>query len=83
MNTRYPITSAWRLNPRFRVDYSVNSIEDRTEWTLAPSFQMDYNWDNRYSVEFDIGGEWLQSDSPLGRDESLTYFFFGGYRVDF
>lgn len=83
MNTRYPINSAWRVNPRVRIDYSTNSLLNSTGWTLAPSFQMDYNWDTRYSFEFDIGGEWVQTDSSLGRDESLNYFFFGGYRIDF
>ncbi len=83
LNSHYPISPNWRINPKLRIDYRENSTDDSTELALVPLFQMDYRWKNRSSFELVVGGEWAKIDTPSGEKEDINYFFYGGYRLDF
>ena len=58
VNSRYPVNSAWRVNPRVRLDYRENLTDESTQWTAAPSLLLDYRWHRKYRLEFEAGGEW-------------------------
>jgi tetratricopeptide (TPR) repeat protein len=83
LDTRYPIQNVWRINPRFRVDYRDNSNNDSTQWIASPSLRIDYRWRRRYRFEVEGGGEWSTEDLPNDSQDSSSYFFSLGYRVDF
>ena len=87
VNTRYPIKTVWRINPRFRLDYRDNSNNDTTQWIAAPSLRIDYRWRKRYRFEAEGGGEWSTQDLPdsLGgnSEQSSSWFVNIGYRADF
>jgi len=83
INTRYPITTNFRVNPRARVDYRVNSRDNSTQWIYSPEFRTDYRWRKNHHFEAELGGEWSNRDLPTGTDKTSSYFFTFGYRLDF
>lgn len=83
LNSRYPITQAWRINPRGRVDYRQNSNDDSTQWTLTSSLRSEYRWRKRTRFELEVGGEWSTQEFSEDNDERSAYFVDLGYRVDF
>lgn len=83
LNTRYPITKFWRINPRFRVDYKDRVTNNSTEWILVPSLRMDYLLQRKYYFEVEVGGEYSELDGPGISDTTSTYYFTAGYRIDF
>ena len=83
LDTRYPIQTVWRVNPRFRVDYRDNSTSNSTQWIASPSLRIDYRWRKRYRFEIEGGGEWSTEDLPNDSEDASSYFFSLGYRVDF
>jgi len=52
-NTRYPVTRAWRVNPRLRVDFRENENDGSDQWTAAPSLRLHYRWRRRYQLELE------------------------------
>jgi len=83
LNTRYPVNSAWRINPRLRMDYRDNSSDNSTQRTLAPSIRTEYRWKKRYRFELEAGGEWSDLELTTTTDETSSYFFSLGYRIDY
>jgi hypothetical protein len=83
LDTRYPIQNVWRINPRLRLDYRDNSNNNSTQWIGAPSLRVDYRWRRRYRFEIEGGGEWSTENLPNDSQDSSSYFFSLGYRVDF
>jgi hypothetical protein len=83
LDTRYPVQTVWRINPRFRLDYRDNSNNESTQWIASPSLRIDYRWRKRYRFEIEGGGEWSTEDLPNDSQDSSSYFFSLGYRADF
>ncbi len=83
VNSRYPVNSAWRVNPRVRLDYRENLTDESTQWTAAPSLLLDYRWRRKYRLEFEAGGEWSSRELVIGTEDSTAYYFNLGYRADF
>jgi len=83
ISSRYPLTRAWRANPRFSADY--RRATDNTEiLTLRPSARIDYRWKN--NVSYDIEGGLIWSDDISGtttNSSNLDVLFELGYRVDY
>jgi len=82
-NTRYPVTSDFRVNPRFRVDYRNNRNDGTDQITYRPSLRLDYRIKRRLRLEADIGGEYSNRELVDGSDSSNSYFVNMGYRADF
>ena len=83
INERYPLTNAWRVNPRLRVDYRQNQNTSTDQWTGSPSVLMDYLWRKRYRFEFETGGEWSTRELVDGNEDTMSYYVYLGYRADF
>lgn len=83
LNTRYPITKFWRVNPRFRVDYRDRVTNNSTEWRVVPSLRMDYLLQRKYYFELEVGGEYSRLDGAGLSDTTSTYYLTAGYRIDF
>ncbi len=83
LNTRYPVNSAWRINPRLRFDVreGVGSAADRL--SLRPSARVEYRWRKRYRFEVEAGGEWMNEHAASSTDQTYGYFLNMGYRADF
>ncbi len=83
LNTRYPVTSEFRVNPRFRMDYSNNRDDGTDQITYRPSLRLDYRIKRRLRLEAEIGGEYSDREIVDGSEESNSYFINLGYRADF
>ncbi len=83
LNTRYPVTRAWRVNPRLRFDFRKN-VDHTEQLSFRPEFRTTYRIRRRLQLEFEAGGEWIRQElSPRDRAESLSYFVNIGYRMEF
>ncbi|MFQ5442178.1 MAG: SPOR domain-containing protein [Thermodesulfobacteriota bacterium] len=83
MNTRFPITREWRVNPRFRLDYSQNDADSGTQFKIRPTLRTDYFWRRRVRLEFEGGVEWAYDRVSGQTDLTRDYFIRVGYRLDF
>lgn len=82
-NTRYPVSSAIRINPRLRLSYRENKNDDGTQLSARPSLRVNAQAGRHVSFEADFGAEWLQNENSMMREESWDYFVTAGYRLDF
>jgi len=83
LDSRYPATREWRINPRVRLDYRENDNDGSTQWTALPSLRMDYRWRRRYRFEIEGGKEWTRRDITDQTEDSSSYYLSAGYRIDF
>ncbi|MFQ5560756.1 MAG: hypothetical protein ACE5FU_09250, partial [Nitrospinota bacterium] len=80
VNTRFPYTRNFKINPRMRLDFRHKIKEDR--FRVLPSLRMNYRW--RKTI-------WFDTDFRLDWDESLTdkedstrsFSLSFSYRVEF
>ena len=80
LQTRVPITSALRVNPRFYTIYQKSSSAQDLV-ALRPSLRLDYRlW--KLSFDAEGGYEWGKTLSG-GIDRPSGYFLTGGIRYDF
>jgi tetratricopeptide (TPR) repeat protein len=82
LNTRYPVTPDFRVNPRFRVDYRKNS-DDTEQFIYRPSARLTYSIKRRFRLEAELGGEWSDREIVAGSTKSNSWFLNLGYRADF
>ena len=83
LNTRYPVTREFRINPRFDVIYRKNKSDSGRRMTYRPFLRLEYQWKRNMRFESEIGGDWIEDDGPFGSETTRTYFINLGYRVDF
>ncbi len=82
LNTRYPYNSAWRLNPRARLDYRDNT-NDTSQWIFSTSLRSEYVIRKLMRLELELGGEWSTEELITGSEDRSAYFAELGYRIDF
>lgn len=83
LNRRYPINHDWRVNPRFRIDYTKNDLSGSDQLKIRPALKTDYYWKRFISMELEAGAEWAYEWISGQREHTLDYFLIVGYRVDF
>jgi len=85
VNTRYPVTREFRVNPRAILDYRTNKDGNSEQWKFRPLLRLEYTWKRRYHLELEGGGEW-SSEKLAGNgqsDDRRGYFLTVGYRISF
>ena len=82
LNTRYPVSKDFRVNPRFRVDFRKNS-DDTEQFIYRPSARLTYSIKRRFRLEAELGGEWSDREIVTGSTKSESWFVNLGYRADF
>ena len=82
LNTRYPVTRDFRVNPRFRVDFRKND-DDTEQFIYRPSARLTYSIKRRFRLEAELGGEWSDREIVTGTSQSESWFLNLGYRADF
>ena len=83
INTRYPVSREFRINPAAVVNYRSNKEDDGTQWNFRPLLRMEYNWRRRYHFEIEGGGEWSSQKWADQKDDTKGYFLSAGYRINF
>ncbi len=82
VNSRFPVSRHWRLNPRLQFDIRELS-NGRSQQKLRALLRTDYRYSNRVLFDFDIGyDETFETNNGLNLGNSSLYFLLG-YRWDF
>ncbi|MCU7890186.1 MAG: hypothetical protein KZQ78_00670 [Candidatus Thiodiazotropha sp. (ex Ustalcina ferruginea)] len=83
ISSRYPITNAWRINPRLDLSYRQNDDNNGSRKTISPFIRMDYRFRKSLTFELEGGLNWLEEDDGTEVTTFTDYFIFAGYRWDF
>lgn len=83
INTRYPITSNLRINPRFLIDYRTVNGSSSEQLKFRPLVRLEYRWKRRYNFELEGGLEFSTDETSTTVDDRRGYFLTVGYRIDF
>ena len=83
VSSRYPITNAWRVNPRLDVSYRENKENDGTRFTVSPFLRMDYRLRKDFTFELEGGLNWFEEDDGTEVTNFTDFFIYAGYRWDF
>ncbi|MEW8507668.1 MAG: SPOR domain-containing protein [Candidatus Thiodiazotropha sp.] len=83
ISSRYPITNAWRINPRLNLSYRKNDDNDGSRKSVSPFLRMDYRFRKSMTFELEAGLNWFEEDDGTEVTDFTDYFFYGGYRWDF
>lgn len=83
LNSRYPLSERFRVNPRVIVSLRDSDIDGGDRWLARPSLRLLYRLWRHYQLDFEFGGEWSSTDSTRQSTDSSAYFIYMGYRADF
>ncbi|MDJ0916834.1 MAG: SPOR domain-containing protein [Woeseiaceae bacterium] len=83
LDVRIPLGSAWRINPRLRVDYREMKRDGSDEWVLTPGFRMQYRGSRKFRLELEMGKQYSQRDMATQVMDRESYFLSVGYQVFF
>lgn len=83
VNTRYPVTRAFRVNPRAIIDLRTNKNDDGEQWKFRPLLRLEYVWKRRFNFEAEGGFEWSSEQLAGRKDDTEGYFLTVGYRINF
>jgi hypothetical protein len=82
-DTRYPLGTGFRINPRVRVSLQETNSTGAERWTAAPSLRTFYRFARHYELELEVGGEWSSQKANDFSSDYNAYFIYVGYRADF
>lgn len=83
INSRFPVTRNFRLNPKLRADYRHNKTTASDRFRLVPAVRLNYRFRRNVHLEFQCGGEWVNDQLSTGTENNFGYFVSAGYRWDF
>ncbi len=83
LDSRFPLGTKFRLNPRVRVSHRDNKIDGSESWILFPSMRLLYRIGRRYRLDFDAGGVWTKRDTQDAMGDRKSWYLYFGYRADF
>jgi hypothetical protein len=83
VDSRFPVGTRWRINPRLRIDQRQILSDSSDEWQITPGLRVQYRHSRKFRVEFEAGKLFSQralENSDLDRE---SYFLSLGYQVFF
>ncbi len=83
INTRYPFTRAFRINPKATLSYRQNKRDTGERFTLTPSLRVENRWKKQVRFEAEVGGEWAKDRRAGSAEITRSYFVNAGYRINF
>lgn len=82
LNTRFPITRLWRINPRLQ--YDIRKFDDdRSQQKLRATVRTDYRYFKKVRFDAEIGYDTTSEESNGQSLGNNNLFFMLGYRWDF
>ncbi len=82
VNTRFPITRLWRINPRLQ--YDIRNFDDgRSQQKLRAIVRTDYRFLKKVRFDAEIGYDTTSEESNGQSLGNSNLFFLLGYRWDF
>lgn len=82
LDTRYPVTDRFRVNPRLQLIVREDSQFDTDQFIARPSLRLFYRMGRKYRLELDVGGELADREIRNDSSDSSSYFIYAGYRAD-
>lgn len=83
LDTRFPITRAFYINPRFRVDYKEFISDSSSEWVFMPGIRMQYRIGRKMRLQLDAGKQYADRNSVGINVDRESYFINLGYQLFF
>jgi len=83
LDTRFPIGSYFRFNPRLRVDYREIKSDMSTQMIYTPGIRLQYRKDRRFRVELEAGMQFSSRDMANLTEDRESYFVNLGYQLLF
>ena len=83
INSRYPISRYFRINPRIIFSMRESNVNDSDRWLVRPSMRLLYQLGRHYQLDFEFGGELSNTKSTITSIDTSSYFLNLGYRADF
>ena len=83
LDSRFPIGSKWRINPRLRVDRRESVRSSTYEWLYTPGLRINYRLTRKMRFDLEIGKQFSQRETPIVNLDRESYFFNIGYQVFF
>jgi len=83
IDSRYPISRSWRVNPRLRIDRRERVGEPDYEWIYTPGIRVQYRRSQKFRVDFEAGKQYSQRDTGIVDLDRESYFFNLGYQLFF
>ncbi len=82
VNSRYPLTNDWHINPRLRIDYKTSTTSGNTV-TYKPQLRTEYRLRKELTFELEGGIEWDNQSGVVVAQSSKGYYYSLGYRLNF
>jgi hypothetical protein len=83
LDTRFPLGSYFRINPRLRVDYREIKSDSSTQWIYTPGLRIQFRKDRRFRVEFEAGMQFSTREMAALTEDRRSYFANIGYQFLF
>ncbi|MEO8225225.1 MAG: tetratricopeptide repeat protein, partial [Gammaproteobacteria bacterium] len=83
VDSRFPVTSELRLNPRLGVSLRDITEDSSSEWLLTPSMRLLYRIARNYEIDLEGGGELGSRTGGAVNTNTTAYYIYMGYRAEF
>jgi len=95
VDLRQPVGERLRIQSRLDVSQRIANQDpagDIDQWIANPMLRLAYDWQRRYRIEFEVGGQWSNRKfppaltPPLIEDDTIEqsdYYLQLGYTLDF
>jgi len=78
LSSKYRLSNAWRLNPRFR--YEIRDYDDGRDITrIKPSIRVNYRRSRNWQFELQFDWEDKDTDSSTLSESETSYYLHAGY----
>lgn len=83
IDSRYPFSRSWRVNPRVRIDRRDRISDANYEWIYTPGLRIQFRPSQKFRMDFEAGKQYSQRDSQNINLDRESYFISLGYQVFF
>jgi hypothetical protein len=83
LDTRFPITRSFYINPRLRVDRRDLLSGTGAEWTYTPGLRLRYRIGRKIRILFEAGKQFVDRDNVGINIDRESFFFNFGYQAFF
>ena len=83
INTRYPITRNWRINPYVQFNRRNDRDDSDQRDVLRAALKMDYRWGRSVLLDMQLGYDSTRETLAGVSQASSALFYYLGYRWDF
>jgi len=80
LDTRYPISRTWYVNPVVHLERQHVSGESGNWWSLMPTLRINHLVRLNLNLEVEVGGQWRRGG---GASTSPGYYLSVGYQMNF